>query len=232
MTGIIATFAVASEGYQAITELRRMPEDAGLAVRAATLVRRTAEGVELLDAIGGVEAQLAEEATSLAPGTVAMLALVDQAREGAFEAALGHLDVTVRHIDVGTSERDARRRARHEERVKKLAGALSSLRAKGEAAQAALDDFADRADGRKAAADEDLQAKVAQFAERMEARLGRAHDTLVADLDTIARSVDERAADAPEEAPAEAGENASARPATNVGGPISAPGTLDVEEVR
>ena len=191
MTGFIATFAVASEGYQAMTELRRMPADAGLTIQAATLVRRCEQGTELLDAIGGVDAVLAEEAASLETGTVAMLALVEETRPGALEAALGHLDVTVRRVDLDASEREARRRARHEARVNRLAGALAGLKARSEAAEAALMDFADEADARKAAADEDLQARIDHIAEKMEARLERAHDTLVADLDTIARTVDD-----------------------------------------
>jgi hypothetical protein len=191
MTGIVITFAVPSEGYQAMTELRRASGEGGFTIAEASLVRRTSEGVELLDAIGTDDVVLSDEASRLGADTVAILALVDEAEAGTLEAAVSHLDATVAGINLDEAEREARKRARHEARVKRVAGALAALKAKGKAAEAALDDFADAADERKTATDERLQAKVDAFAERMEARLERTHEALVADLATIARAVDE-----------------------------------------
>lgn len=198
MTGIIVTFAVVSEGYQAVTELRRAPATAGFELSQASLVRRTDEGLELLDTIGDDEIVLPFEAQATPPGTVCLIALVEEGDEGAFDQSLAHLNVTIRRVDPTRSEserkRTAKRQARHDARIKRLARGLSAIKAKGEAAMDALDGFADTADERLNAADETFWDKVDRMADSADEKIAKRRTQLMSDLDTIAAAVDGDAA--------------------------------------
>lgn len=143
---VVVTFARASEGYQALCQLRRKPRSDAYTLIEAALVRGDEAGATILDATDGctISTQLMEAYAT--PDQVRLIARVDEVEPRAADAALDGLDCTIERMDTAEAEDAARREARHARRVEAIKRGLGSLKEVSEAAQTRLDRFADEAD--------------------------------------------------------------------------------------
>lgn len=186
---IVATFAVESEGYMAITQMRHNPITNDYAVLEAALVKDANGTVDLLDCFGTDAFVVAEPASFVTNNSVALIARVEEEAPEPFNALLQSFDATIERHEATKAEeeaaRKAKKQAKHDRRVAALHDKIASLKAAGDKIAATVDSAADKADASFAAKSEMISNKVESFATSAEEKAAKASAQLKADVDAI-----------------------------------------------
>lgn len=186
---IVATFAIESEGYMAITKMRHSPTTSGYAVLEAALVKRASESVDLLDSFNTDAFVVAEPTNFVADNSVALIARVEEASPDPFNAFLQPFDATIERHEAAKAEeeaaRKAKKQAKHDRRVAALHDKVASLKATGDKIVATVDSAANKADASFAAKSEAINNKVESFATSAEEKAAKASAQFRADVDAI-----------------------------------------------
>lgn len=143
---VVVAFTVASEGYQALCELRQKPETDTYRLIEAALVRKDGDGVTVLDATDGCAIGTAILDAYATSGETRLVARVEESEPCALDAALGALSCTIERHDLREVEAEARRQDKHARHMASLKRGIGRLRQGSAHAMERLDKFADEAD--------------------------------------------------------------------------------------